>query len=155
MDLVVKNLPRMVGREAVTVVRENFLLQGYDDGRSFTMWPSRDENTNKRYDKRYGVKGSVFSSSNAVLHQTGNLENSIDYKVVDQKTVFIGSNLAVIPYAKIHNEGGRGTAYGHPFVMKQRKYMPLPGDRPNQKILNAVHEKLKYETAAAMKTFAK
>lgn len=155
MDLIIKKLPRMVGHEAVAVVKENFLLQGYDDGRSFKMWPSREPSTNKRYDKRYGVKGSVFSSSNPVLHQTGDLENSLDYKVVNEKTVFIGSNLAVIPYAKIHNEGGRGTAYGHPFVMKQRKYMPLPGDPPNQKILRAIQEKLKYETAQAMKTFAK
>lgn len=155
MDLVINKLPRMAGIEAKKVVRENFLLQGYDDGRMFRMWAKREDSTNNRYDKRYGVKGSVYSSSHPVLHQSGDLENAVDYEVVNDKTVVIGVNLAVIPYAKIHNEGGPGSAYGHPFVMKQRQYMPLPGDPPNLKILKAIQEKLKYETAEAMKNFAK
>lgn len=154
MQLVETNMPRMVGAEAVKVVKENFDLQGYDNGRGIHKWPARESSTNKRYDRRGGVKGSVFSSSNKILYQTGDLKNSIDYQV-NGKLVTIGVNLAIIPYAKIHNEGGPGSAYGHPFVMKQRQYMPLPADPPNLKIMRAIKEKVAYETAQAMKTFAK
>lgn len=193
MDLIINDLPRMVGKEAVGVIKENFLLQGYDDGNTFQMWKKRQPSTNRGYDRRNGVKGSVYSSSNPVLHQSGNLENSIDYKV--DKTfisgsagtaleikVFIGSNLDIIPYAKIHNEGGhihiparsqvytfvggrfakkwssakftKSTHPGQDITMPKRQYMPLPGDPPNRKILRAIEAKLKYQIAGAMKTFA-
>lgn len=167
MDMIARDLPRMVGVETKKIIRENFLLQGYDDGVSFQMWKAREPATNKRYDHRYGVRGSVFQSSNPVLHQTGDLENAVDYKVERffisgsggtqlHVVIFMGVNLDLIPYAQIHNEGGHGMAWGKvPFTMPKRKYMPAPGERPNAKMLKAYEAKLKYEIRQAMQTFSK
>ena len=153
MNKVTTALPRIIGNEAVKVVQDNFRLQGYDSGQGVTKWEARKESTNKRYDKRSGVKGSVFNSAKKILDQTSNLKDSVHYEV-SGNVVNIGVNPNTIPYAQIHNEGLKGSAWGmHPFVMAKRQYLPLASEGPNQKVLNAIRKKLTYEIGKAMAIF--
>lgn len=45
-----KQLPRIIGTEAVRAVKQNFQLQGYDTGTNFHKWPKRSDATNWAYD---------------------------------------------------------------------------------------------------------
>lgn len=174
--------PNIIGVEALKVIDQNFENESYDSGTGKTRWEARASSTNKGYDSRSGVQGSVFSSSNPILQQTGNLRDSIKKKV-QGRTVFIGVNLDKVPYAKIHNEGGqitiaartqaiyfkagrfskrmKGTRKrrvhmpGHSITMPKRQYMPMPNERPNVKILKAAHKKLIFERDKIMKAFKK
>ena len=161
-NLITKDLPRIIGNEAVRAVKQNFKLQGYDSGMGVTEWPKRDPKTDKAYDRgkttnkrgkqsKYrrnpGVyKGSVFSSQNPILEQTRTLYNGIKY-VINGKSVIIGVDLGLIPYAKIQNEGGRG--------IPERQYQPKPEEPPNEKILKAIQKKYEFEREKAMKGFKK
>lgn len=148
-------VPRIIGNVAVRVVKDNFRLQGYDSGTGVKKWPARKDSTNKRYDKRYGVKGSVYQSSNPVLSQTRNLKDSVKYKA-DERRVDVGVNPSLIPYAEIHNKGGQGKAWGkYSFKMEQRKFIPADGEPPNPKILNAAQKKIVSERNKIMKEFKK
>lgn len=153
-----KNAPRIIGVEAVRIVKQNFAMQGYDSGNGINKWAQRSIKTNIAYgggftfglhrhkgggrNKTY--KGSVFNAGKPLLEQTMNLYNSLDYRTRGNR-VFVGSNLAVIPYAKIHNEGGRG--------IPQRQYMPLPNQPPNKKMQDLIGAKIKAEQAKAMRGF--
>lgn len=147
--------PVIIGTEAVRVVRDNFRLQGYDDGQSVSRWPKRKGNTNKSYSRRYnGVKGSVVNADNKILEQTGALKNDIKYQIIGGKMVKIGVDTNVIPYAAIHNAGKMGLAWGkHPFRMPLRKYMPTDQEGPNRKILKAIEKKLDFEVRKGMQIF--
>lgn len=155
MEKVRQTLPRIIGNEALAVVRENFRLQAYDTGSGRTKWAKREAATNKRYDSRKGVKGSTFNSGNKILIQTGNLRDSITYRITGM-SVRIGVDPNIVPYAQIHNEGGAGNAWGkHKFTMPKRQYMPTDAEGPNKKILDRVRSKLKYELDKALKLFKK
>ena len=153
VEAVANNLPRIIGVESVRVIKENFKLEGYDDGISFTPWEPRKEETNARYDKRTGVKGASFNSSNKIMNQTENLRDANHY-TVNGRQVVVGVDLNVIPYGQIHNEGLQGKAWGkHTFKMPKRQYIPV--GKPNVKILKAVRKKLTFEIGKAMKEFKK
>lgn len=162
MQQVVDSAPRIIGVEAVKSIKQNFSLQGYDSGISFTKWPKRKPQTDAAYDRGRTVsprtgklskyrkgkngtyKGSVYSSSKPILDQTGDLKNSVHY-LASKRRVFVGVNLALIPYAKAHNEG-----LNHE---PKRQYMPLPGEKANPKILAAAKKQLDYSTSQAMRLF--
>ena len=146
METLNNNLPRIIGTSAVKVVKENFKLQGYDSGTGVNGWEARNPKTDKAYDKRHGVKGSVYQSSKPLLEQTRNLYNSVKYAVMN-KLVNIGVDLGLIPYAKRMNEGGGG--------IPPRKYIPGPGEPPNPKILKAIYKKVDFERDKAMNIFKK
>lgn len=140
------NTPRIVGNESVKAVKDNFKLQGYDSGSGVAGWEARSDKTNEAYDKRHGVKGSVYQSSNPVLYQTHNLYNSIKYKIAGT-VVKIGVDLGIIPYAEKMNEGGDG--------VPARKYIPKEEDGPNKKILRNVLKKITSQRDKAMNMFKK
>lgn len=139
-------MPRIIGNEAVKVVKQNFSLQGYDSGSGVNGWEARSPKTNRRYDRRTGVKGSTYNSGNPLLVQTHNLKNSIKYEAKG-KSVFIGVDKGVIPYAKRMNEGGGG--------VPPRKYITAESEGPNQKVLKRVHKKILSERDRAMQAFKK
>ena len=159
-ELMNDKLPRIIGNEARRVVKENFKLQGYDSGFGVTKWAKRDPKTDKAYDRGKTVnkhgkqskyrknpsvyKGSVFSSQNPLLEQTRTLYNGIKY-VINGKSIIIGVDIGLIPYAKAMNEGGRG--------IPARKYEPEPNEEPNAKILKAISKKYESERDKAMKGF--
>lgn len=146
MQKLITDAPRIAGVEAVRVVKENFKLQGYDDGRGITRWEDRKASTNKSYDKRSGVKGSTFNSKNPLLKQTLTLYNSIRSKV-NGKRIFVGINLDLVPYGRRHNEGLD--------KMPKRQFMPAPTDGKNIKITKAVKSKILYERDRIIKNFKK
>ena len=142
------NTPRIVGNESVKAIKENFKLSGYDTGSGVTGWKERKESTNKSYDSRHGVKGSVFNSENPLLIQTHNLYNSIRYQA-GPTVVNIGVDLGLIPYAKAINEGDDKTG------MPARKYIPANNEPPNPKILKRILKKITFERDRAMGLFKK
>lgn len=153
MELVERNLPRIIGSEVVKIVKDNFRLEGYATGAGIKKWAQRKSSTNDRYDRRKGVKGSVFNSSAKLMQQTMNLYDAIHYRI-EGKNVFVGVNLTLVPYAEIHNEGLTGSAWGKvPFKMPRRQFMPAPGDKPNPLITRAVKAKVDYEVKQTMQNF--
>lgn len=97
-----------VGNTAKTFFVENFRKQGFDD-KNVQKWKPR-----KVADKRAG---------RAILVKTGDLRRSIIRNPANRAalTVKISTDLA---YAKIHNEGLIGKAWGkHPFKMPKRQFM--------------------------------
>ena len=158
MKKLTDDTPRIIGNECVKVVKQNFPLQGYDSGNGVKPWPKRDPKTDKAYDRGKTVnakgvqskyrtgnnktyKGSVFSSANLLLEQTRRLYNSIKYKAIS-KSVIIGVDLLLVPYAEKMNEGGDGTP--------ARQYMPDPEQPPNPKMLKRVKKKIQFERDKAM-----
>ena len=139
-DKLVQNLPRIIGFESVKVVKENFKLQGYDSGAGVNGWPKRKPKTDKSYDKRGKLKGSVYNSSNPLLMQTRNLYNSVNY-FTRAKQVLIGVDLNLIPYAQKMNE--------------QRQYMPQPSESANAKIIARVLNKINFEQEKILKPIQK
>lgn len=134
------SLPKIIGNEAVKVVKDNFKLHGYDNGQGVTLWDERLPATNKAYDKRHGVKGSVYNSSNPLLMQTRNLFNGVKY-LATNGVINIGVNLSIIPYAE--------------YVNQTRKYMPAGEEPPNAKILKGIEKKYLSEREKIMGVFKK
>lgn len=147
-----ENIPRIIGNESVRAIKANFRLQGYDSGTGVATWKQRSPATNTRYDKRSGVKGSVYQSSNPILKQTGVLYNAIQYKV-QGKLVFVGVDLGVVPYAKKMNDGGPGKWGKNATNTPARKYMPGTGEQPNVKMLKNILKKVKSERDRALNQF--
>lgn len=159
---IMKDAPRIIGVECVRIVHQNFALQGYDSGNGVEPWHKRKDSTNAEYDRgrtkdpktgklskyRTGkngtYKGSVFSSSKPLLRQTLALYNSIQYKIAGGY-VFIGVNLALVPYAEAHNRG-----LNHE---PKRKFMPDKNEGINPKMVKAINNKLKIGTGDAMRKF--
>lgn len=97
-----------LGNEAKNHFVGSFRLQGFED-RTVEKWPDR-----KKKDKRAG---------RAILVKTGDLRRSIRRETLSKAKleVVIATDL---PYAKIHNEGGDGMAWGkHPFKMPKRQFI--------------------------------
>ena len=155
MEKLNNDIPRIMGKESVTVVKENFKLQGYDSGNGVRDWDKRKPATDKAYDKgrvkgkngklskyRKGdsknLKGSVYNSENPLLMQTRNLFNSVKYQQSGGK-VEIGVDLGLIPYAQKMNE--------------ERQFMPIYN--PNVKMLKGIQDKIVKERDKAMKEFKK
>lgn len=146
------DLPRIIGSESVKVVKDNFKLQGYDSGTGVDGWPDRSPATNRRYDKRKGVKGTVYQSSNPLLTQTKDLYNAVRY-YLQSKSVKVGIDLTLVPYAQRLNDGGAGKWGKNSTHIPPRPFIPT--DKPNIKILKRVLKKVKSEQSKALKDFKK
>ena len=99
----------LIGNEAKVFFVNSFRLQGFED-RSVQKWTPRKKQDKKR-------------SGRAILVDSGDLRRSIIREPVNksQLSVKISTDL---PYAKIHNEGGMGNAWGRaPFKMPKRQFM--------------------------------
>ena len=134
-----RDIPRLMGNIAVKQTKENINNQIDIEGISFI---EREEKTNIAYDKRYGVKGSVYNSSNLILKQNRNLYNAIKYIIEGSKKVLIGLNLTTVPYAQAHNEG-----LGY---QKKRQYLGW-----NEKLKLAIEKEIKKRRNNIFKKFKK
>lgn len=158
MKKLSNDIPKIIGVECVRAVKDNFRLQGYDDGKGVKPWEPRADVTNRSYTagrkkgQQGSKKGSVYQATNPILLQTHNLYNSIKYKAGD-KIVWIGVDLNVIVYAKKMNEGGPGTWGPNATNTPARKYMPDPDEGMNLKMERAVAKKLTFEYDRALKEF--
>lgn len=147
-----RDIPRIFGNESVKVIKENFKLEGYDSGTGVQKWAVRSPYTNKSYDKRHGVKGSVYQSGNPIMSQTLNLYNNTKY-YLQSKAVVVGYDLTLVPYAKKMNDGGKGTWGKNNTDTPARPI--LSTDKPNIKILKRVLSKVEKERNNAMNLFKK
>jgi hypothetical protein len=154
MEKLQGNLPRIIGSESVKVVKNNFKLQGYDSGTGVKIWPPRSTSTNERYNKRHGVKGSVYQSGNPLLTQTKDLYNAVRY-YLQSKSVTVGVDLILVPYAEKMNNGGTGIWGKNKTNTPARKFIPGPDEQPNGKILKQVHKKVISEREKVLKVFKK
>lgn len=96
--------PHLIGKIATDYIHTNFKTQGFDN--SSNTWKKRKPKTDYAYDNYARYKGTVYSSKNPILWQTGNLYNSIRYEASGRNVkigVFDSGVLLII--AKVHNEG--------------------------------------------------
>lgn len=105
-----------VGNTAKNFFVENFRKQGFDD-KTVQRWKPRKRTT-------YRTKSGkvVDDTTRAILVKEGDLKRSI-IRVPNRAAmnVKIQTNL---DYAKIHNEGLMGKAFGkHPFKMPKRQFI--------------------------------
>lgn len=116
--------PEIAGNEAVSHFRENFDKEGFVDG-GLHRWPEVERR--KKDSPWYGFSPTAkgrFSPTRAkdrILHNTGELRDSIDYKVTGKRQVTISSDK---PYARVHNEGGTAKIFGKKaFTMPRRRFI--------------------------------
>jgi phage gpG-like protein len=99
----------LIGNEAKNFFVNSWRLQGFED-RSVQKWTPRKKQDKKR-------------AGRAILVDSGDLKRSIIREPVNktQLSVKISTDS---DYAKIHNEGLMGKAYGkYPFKMPKRQFM--------------------------------
>ena len=105
-----------VGNTAKNFFVENFRKQGFDD-KTVQRWKPRKRTTYRTKSGRI-----VNDTTRAILVKEGDLRRSI-IRVPNRAAmnVKIQTNL---DYAKIHNEGLMGKAFGkHPFKMPKRQFI--------------------------------
>ena len=88
-----RRAPGIIGGEAVSFYKQSFKRQGWLDG-SLERWPPRKLREAKGRSK--GKRG--------LLIQSGKLRRSIRVVKATKTHVVVGTD---VPYAQIHNEGGR------------------------------------------------
>jgi phage gpG-like protein len=89
-----KKMPQMVSKEAVRFSKERFQQANWID------------NSTENWKKRKTQAGSATRNRRNILTDTGRLRRSIRTVKADQNNVVIGTD---VPYAAIHNNGGRYT----------------------------------------------
>lgn len=101
----------IMGVEAVNHYKKSFVNQGFTD-KTFDKWKKRSKRENRRGKTPDGGVASV-RAGRAILVKTGTLKRSINYIRSGRYAVVI--NTGALPYAKVHNDGFRGTQYvkGH------------------------------------------
>ena len=161
------DLPMIIGVECTKQIRNNFKIQGYY---SPGAWKRRSNVTNMLYDynrtsayrtpvlgkvskHRNPYKGSVINSKRPILTQTGNLRDSVTYKIMGHgveigvftRTVMVdGKAQDSLSYAKIHNEGLNFKMFGKTErTMPRRQFMPRPDQGPSEQMLTAINAKYK------------
>ena len=97
--------PRLVGRLALAVFDENFDHGGFTD-KIFIRWKPRKGDTENR-GRRLGDGGR--QRGRALLIKTGALRRSLRVASASAGTVRLVAGNQDVPYAAIHNEGGRIT----------------------------------------------
>ena len=93
-----RELPPIIGEEAVNFSLENFDAQGWQ-GDSFEQWQKR-LNPN--------AWGKKDDPGRALLIKTGKLRRSIRVSKIVEDSVYVQAGGADVPYAKAHNEGFTG-----------------------------------------------
>lgn len=94
-----RDLPAIIGEEAVAFTQENFDAQGWQ-GDSFEPWQKR-LNPN--------AWGQKDDPTRAILIKTAKLRRSIRVSRIVEDAVYIQAGGADVPYARAHNEGFSGT----------------------------------------------
>jgi phage gpG-like protein len=132
-------LPTLLGNDAVNFFKNSFRKQGWED-EGMQRWKPRKGEVNagiSRVSKKSG-------SGRAILVKSGDLKKSIIVELANWRKIRITSNL---PYAAIHNEGLKGSAWGkHPFQMPKRKFMGR-----SRKLHNNLRAKIETKINSAMK----
>lgn len=113
-------LPKIIGTEGVNFTRDNFKNEGFNEGAE--PWAKR-ERENRR------------SAGKKVLSDRRILYNSISYQVVGG-VITIGVDNDLVPYAKLHNEGGTVE-----ITEKQRRFFWAKYNEQKGKLQKSVDKK--------------
>ncbi|MDV3605014.1 hypothetical protein CMU86_17855, partial [Elizabethkingia anophelis] len=89
----------MIGNEVVNFTLENFEKQSWQ-GDSFEPWEKRKNPT---------AWGKKDDTGRALLVKSGKLKRSIRIASIQADKVTIAVGGADVPYARVHNEGFKGT----------------------------------------------
>jgi phage gpG-like protein len=108
-------VPKKVGILAVRFYKLGFTKGGGQTDDSANGWQPRKRSVKWRSGKNKGIEKPILVGK-------GNLKKSIRYEVISKDTVKIYTE--GIEYARIHNEGLMGIAYGkHRFKMPKREFI--------------------------------
>lgn len=141
-----RQVPDIVASAAEAMKDANFSAQGFVTNGRANRWPKRRKETQR-------------SSGKRILHSTGTLQNSVKTEAIKNR-IHVGVDLNTVPYAQVHNEGGRITQNVRPhhrthyksgkrfqvrsftrrITMPQRKYL---GHSPD--IMKKVSRELDYQ----------
>lgn len=122
---------RIMAVDAVTHFKKNFAAGGFID-ENLEPWEKRKSKKND--EGRAILVGSTPGGSN--------LKDSIRVGQVTSESVTIIAGEDAIPYAKIHNEGLFGLAFGkYRFKMPKRKFMGFSG-RLKRNLLNKIKTRI-------------
>ncbi|HNX65619.1 MAG TPA: phage virion morphogenesis protein [Bacteroidales bacterium] len=132
--LLERDLPRIVGREAVSHFKKNFQNEGWER----TKWPEVQRRESGTKANKYAAKHHPAWTRRKILTgDTGDLGKSIQFTNDGGGKVTIHSDLI---YAAVHNYGlkaGRGKG----FTMPQRQFIG-ESDELNAKIKEIIETKL-------------
>lgn len=93
--------PVIIGTETIAAIHENFHREAFLGDRQTDLWPKRR---------------NPLDQTAPLLRRRGHLYDSITYRAQGDQ-VFVYVDLRQVPYAKIHNEGGK-----IPVTPKMRRY---------------------------------
>lgn len=103
-----KKVLRYMAGAAEKMKDANFSAQGFvENGTVRPRWKKRS-------------KENHLTRGRRILHGTGNLQNSVKSKALADR-VSVGVDLSKVPYAKVHNEGGRLIQYVRAHTRKHWK----------------------------------
>ncbi len=103
-----KRIPRYVAAAAEKMKDANFSAQGFvENGTTRPRWKKRKRENHLTRGRR-------------ILYGNGNLQNNVKAKALADR-VSVGVDLSKVPYAKIHNEGGRLVQYVKAHTRKHYK----------------------------------
>lgn len=130
------------------VMAKNHFTKSFRDGgftdESFTPWKKRENKVdNYKRGKRgeSGIRSLNVGRGILIGKGTGLLRKSISFRKKGKWSVVI--NTGNLPYAKIHNEGGMGKAFGkYPFKMPKRQFIGYSG-KLNRQIITSFGNKIK------------
>jgi hypothetical protein len=149
----------IIGQESVKIIKENFDLQGYDDGVSFKVWAERSEVTNNWYDSGVSAnrkgKSVLYKSTNPILTQSKNLKidslqyrarkGEVDVGVYRSVVMLNGEPHDAVEYGQENNEGTS--------IVPQRQFMPMPDEGANEKMAANFLGRWKWEEQKIMSKF--
>lgn len=105
---LLRKVPKYVAGAAENIKDASFSAQGFVmNGAARPRWKKRKKETQLTRGRR-------------ILHGSGYLQNNVKAKALADR-VSIGVDLSKVPYARIHNEGGRVVQYVKAHTRKHRK----------------------------------
>jgi len=109
VDKLMRDAPRIIAGAAVKMKDANFSAQGFiENGKVVSKWPARKKETTRTEGKR-------------ILHGIGTMQDSVKSRIAG-KRISLGVDLAKVPYAQIHNKGGKA-GRGLKTEIPERKYL--------------------------------
>lgn len=103
-----KKIPRYVAAAAEKMKDANFSAQGFvENGTARPRWKKRKQENH-------------LTRGRHILYGNGNLQNNVKAKALAER-VSVGVDLSKVPYAQIHNEGGRFVQYVKAHTRRHRK----------------------------------
>ncbi len=104
-DFKQTRFPRLVGQVALSTFDENFDNGGFTD-KVFIRWKPRKHDADNR-GRRLGDGGK--QAGRALLIQSGRLRRSVRVASISSRAVRLVAGNQDVPYAGIHNDGGKIT----------------------------------------------